>query len=917
MCPSSVCCGPRRLAWVSAVSCLLLAFGAASVPAAVTLPDTGLFAPIAAQWRERVAETKRPARGEMTLERLEALLEAGDVDGAYAALARMGGAKRAADVARARVLLARAEFKQLTPVLTRLAALPQPTELERRALYVALAACDDGARIDTLTRLRLAADPGGVPEWLAAGKLAYDLLDYARAESCFTRALALRPAGAEAPALALRTRPARAVALVGQALVLQKRRDWDRSLEKLREAVGTSTTTDGLMALAETLIRLGRTDEAISACEWAVRMSPYGASAHYMLGNGYARKNYTELLAAYPKAFADEAGRREMAKADGLLAAGRRDAARGAYRRLHETHPGWADAAIRLASLDWEDARYREARALCFRALSACPEYGRAHAVLAKAIESLRFEVDVHRADYERRFAAAPMPRVPGIEQFVLNWESLSPRHQKRVAQSIVPWSRFIPVLVEGGSTYHIKPLYMLLSETPGQESLKDQRIEYDSRLWDDVRGAGGYHTVTGIEDVERTVFDRDNTVLHELSHQVHAVFTADQNREIQEHYRRAKVRDDSSRDGFLSRYAGGSVYEYFAEGANAIESPMRDAYDPREVVLERLERMDSDLLTLVKRLLALTDVNASYPVAYVNAGGDQVTRGLVNEGLAYYRKALVRSPKEETALQSLVSALMLGNRGPEAAGAADSALAVHPTSGELVRTSANAYWHGGRGADSAAALLAHSRATVRREDRYQIDLARGSFAWTRGDAAASLAAYDSVLAYQSDQPEGLWGRASALALAKHWDEAFAAYDKAVRMRTGVAGLRCDYAFDLLRAGRVAAARAQLDAARLLDAEHPTAEALRGWAALLAGDAAGARTHANQALAWGPWSDLARIVLGKVELAAGDTAAADAALAPVRERIRTNAPPGYEFRPRIAAWERTHALPAVERALVP
>jgi hypothetical protein len=36
----------------------------------------------------------------------------------------------------------------------------------------------------------------------------------------------------------------------------------------------------------------------------------------------------------------------------------------------------------------------------------------------------------------------------------------------------------------------------MLLSETPGLATLRDTRINYDSRLWDDVRGAGGYNTV-------------------------------------------------------------------------------------------------------------------------------------------------------------------------------------------------------------------------------------------------------------------------------------------------------------------------------------------------------------------------------------------------------------------------------------
>src|SRR5262249_25440189 len=155
----------------------------------------------------------------------------------------------------------------------------------------------------------------------------------------------------------------------------------------------------------------------------------------------------------------------------------------------------------------------------------------------------------------------------------------------------------------------------------------------------------------------ERTIFDRYNTVLHELSHQVHAVLTADQSREIQELYRKAKARDDVTKDGYMSRYAGGSVFEYMAEGANALMSPQRDKYDPREVVRERLVRIDPDLMQLEQKLMALTDVSGSYPVAYTNAGDDRVERGKIDAALPYYRKALARAPREETAMQSLTRA--------------------------------------------------------------------------------------------------------------------------------------------------------------------------------------------------------------------------------------------------------------------
>jgi tetratricopeptide (TPR) repeat protein len=508
------------------------------------------------------------------------------------------------------------------------------------------------------------------------------------------------------------------------------------------------------------------------------------------------------------------------------------------------------------------------------------------------------------------------MPNVPGIEKFVVNWKSLSPRHQKRVALSVAPWKAFVPVLVEGGATYFIKPLYMLLSECPDIETLRDVRINYDSRLWDDVRGCGGYHTVTGIEDVERTIFDRYNTVLHELTHQVHGVLPADDSREIQEHYRLAKVRDDASHDGYLSRYAGGSVFEYFAEGANGLYSPMRDAYDPREVTRERLDRIDPALRKLVEKFMARTDVSASYPIAYAGGGDDRVERGRVEEAVPLYRKALGIEPTNETALVALARALTLGNRASEAESVAARAVASHPGSGPARVALASARRHAGTPLATVRGELANSRAVVRAEDRYQVDEEVGSLAWVAGDAPGALAAFDSLLAYQSDNPEGLQGRAAALVLAAKTDEGFALYDQAVRVRTGVVDLRCDYARDLLRFGKLPAAKVQLAEAALLDEQSPEAEALRAWAELDAGHLDAARAHAKRALAWGPWCDLAHIVAGAVERKAGNTAAAAAEWDPVQKRINASAPPEYVYRPKLAVWEETHTLPAMERSIL-
>jgi tetratricopeptide (TPR) repeat protein len=906
-----------------------LAASAAPAADSTATPLTAeqLFSPVRAQITRGSAAVK--PTGSVQADVVWAALAAGRVDDAYALLHRIDGDPRQVTATALQVLIAKQDFVNAKQVAERMGQRKDPNTAERVARYSWLFATDDAAAVDRLTRGHSLAPGTKAPigDLLAAGKLAYDLLNYPRAESCFTRVLEATAKvtpfqdsetklDREARVNHGVQRAARATALRGMGQVLHKRRDYDGSLQKLGDGAKLWASPDLMLSMAETLIRLGRTDDAITAGELAVKLGPYHDGAHYLLGNGYARKTYTELEAAYPRAFAGTAGRGAFARADRLRASGDRKAARMVLDSLRKAQPGWADVRVRIASLDFEEGWYELSRDHAIAALAIIPDYGRAHAVLAKALELQRFMVDVHRHDYERKFSAAATPSVPGIEKFVVNWSSLSPRHQKRVALSIAPWKQYVPVLIEGGSTYYIKPLHELLSESPGLETLRDTRIDYDSRLWDDVRGAGGYNTVTGIEDVERTIFDRYNTVLHELSHQVHGVMTADQSREIQEHYRRAKAHDDTTQNGFMSRYAGGSVHEYFAEGANALYSPKRDTYDPREVVLERMKTLDPPLDSLMRRMVAITDVTPSYPVAYVNAGDDQVYRGKIDTALPFYSKALAHAPKEETALRSMTSALTLKGDQAGMISAGERARAAHPTSGSIVTAAAEALWRGGRGLDAAIQLLDGARATVRPEDRYLVDQSRGQLRLVRGDAGGALAAFDSVLAYQSDNPEGLWGRASALAEAGMWNQAFPAYDKAVRMRTGIASLRCDYARDLIRAGRLDSANVQLDEAKLLDPEYPTAEALRGWLALERGQADSAKTYAERAIAWGEWSDLAHIVLSRAHAKLGNAIPASAALDPVRQRIESGAPPAYVYRSKLSSWESIHELPAWERALV-
>ncbi|MFN8548218.1 MAG: tetratricopeptide repeat protein [Candidatus Eisenbacteria bacterium] len=887
-----------RSVWLVAAGPLLLAFSAGPSRGSGSSVVDSLAATTLRAAERRAADATLPP-----MEHLRALLDAGRVRDAARTASELGRAATsdpALALRCAEAFFVYQDFEPAKPYCESLARRSDLNEAEARLLYRWLDMTDDAATIEGRTgQVLRKGGSASRADLLAAGRLATNMLNLARAESCYAAVVARDSTDA--------------AGLRGLGVVAYRRNRFDPSWDFLQRALRVEVSPELLDACTETLIRLGRTEEAIAASEWALRLNPYDRSAHYLLGNGYARRNYSELRAAQADQFLERA---LLAPADSLLDAGDRGGARKGYEALIARFPQAVEPLARLASLDFEEGRFRAARELAERALAILPDYGRAHAILAKALESETFAYDVHHADYEARFAALEVPEVPGIDRFVLNWKSLSPRHQKRVALSIEPWKQFVPVLLEGNATYYIKPLYMLLSDTPGQEGLRDERIGYDSRLWDDVRGCGGFHTVSGVEDVERTVFDKYNTVLHELTHQVHSVFTAEEKRELDELYRRAKERDEATHQGFSSRYAGGSVWEYFAEGANALRSPARDAYDPREITLERLVRIDPDLKRWTETRMANLDVAASRPIALTNAGEDLVSRDRLEEGRGALQRALELAPEDETALGSMVYACLVSGDTASAVASARRARDAHPASGGAWTTLADAEWRAGQPLPRVIERLARARGEVRVEDLPGFDASLGQMYWIAGDAERAIAAYDSALARQADLPEAVYGRAASYALADRFQEAWSDYESVVRTRTGWIGLRADYARDLLRAGRVADARAQVDAALLLDPRDPSARTVDAWVAWKEGATDAAKQSLEALLAEFPWLDLPRVLRGRIEAEAGNVARAEEWWAPIRASLAAHQPPSYVYRADRLSWQSTHEYHALERAML-
>ncbi len=154
-----------------------------------------------------------------------------------------------------------------------------------------------------------------------------------------------------------------------------------------------------------------------------------------------------------------------------------------------------------------------------------------------------------------------------------------------------------------------------------------------------------------------------------------------------------------------------------------------------------------------------------------------------------------------------------------------------------------------------------------------------------------------------------------AHALDRRWDTAWSSYDEAVRSRTGIIELRCDYALDLLQAGEIDRAAEQIEEAKLLDATDPRVRALDAWLLLARGDAEGAREIAAIAAREAEWCVLASIVEGRAAFALGDSTAAQETARAIRDRMRASSP-RFVFRQKWGRYDEVETFPAVERALI-
>lgn len=658
---------------------------------------------------------------------------------------------------------------------------------------------------EDLSALEQWASKSAYPE-LAKGELALSVLNFPKAEAHFKASLESRDATAQR------------LGKIGLSKVLQKQQKDREALEVLVTAWNQEQLSDEvLFQAAMCKIRLGETSEAIDLVDECLRWNPSHEMGHYYLGNGYARRNYTEL----------EASNANLRCDSGFVCA----------RNL-----------VIHGAAEWGQGKYASALEYFSSALEHVPDYGRAQNGVSKCLEQMRLRENVYRAADQAEFDAKSVPKIPLIEQYILNWDSLSDRHKKQVAISVEPWKDYVPVLVACGSHHYIKPLHEKLSEVPGLETIADQRIVYDSRLWDDVRGCGGYTTVTGIEDVERSIYNKYNTVLHELTHQVHGIFPPEDQLKIEDLYREASTKDAAGAEIFVSRYQGSSVWEYFAEGMNSYYSPRRNEYDTREITKERLFALDPKLVETLEFYMTAPNLEACYPVGFVNAAFNEVELGNLPRAMEFAKRAEARDPQSEVVLATLSQLSSYENADSMAVGYAQQLVARYPEKSASYRQFAYSKLFMDGDFEAGAEVLSDGLTKTSGSERTQLQREFAGLQVASGKFAEAVVNYRDVLAEQSTDDAALRGYAEALFWAGDLQKADSVYQVALLRRSGVADLRLEYARQLMLTDRAADAQIQIDESELLKPGDGRVAVHRAWLKAAAGDTTSAKALAMQAV---------------------------------------------------------------------
>jgi tetratricopeptide (TPR) repeat protein len=266
----------------------------------------------------------------------------------------------------------------------------------------------------------------------------------------------------------------------------------------------------------------GQFSTSFEATKASLETNPLNLRGLLNFGNGLTTFTYKELEKDNPELQVKDEFFEISKKAVNLINKQQIQEAQKLLETLKNKYPKNIHTYIHLGSFYLNTQNYPEAIKYFREALKINPYYGLANCDLANAIRFFvrtqearpkKFNLDLY--DYSKI-------DMNSLKKVFVNYEDLTEKDQKVVLYSIYPLKKFLPILAKKASTHYIIPFYEKSTDFQEGQLYRDTK-SFDGRLWDDIRGRGGFNSVTGLEDLKSSTNFDFNTLTHEFTHQVHA----------------------------------------------------------------------------------------------------------------------------------------------------------------------------------------------------------------------------------------------------------------------------------------------------------------------------------------------------------------------------------------------------------
>lgn len=349
----------------------------------------------------------------------------------------------------------------------------------------------------------------------------------------------------------------------------------------------------------------------------ALKIDPFCLTAHSYLGNGGRSEQYPE---------AEKTEKTEidqwLTEADEFLVKRQFSRAEPLFENVLRLQPSSMPAIIGMGTIHYYREEYNKALDWFFKGLAVAPGHGMAHYGVQQALTRKLDRVNIHLPSILQRFEETDVAAPDYLQDVFVNYKDLAPDMQKIIRMTAAPLSNYMKTLKMAGATFYFLPFHHFLWQAPGLEWVKGTRT-FDLRLWDDVKGQGGFHAVSGTEWQRGVKSGRFNVALHEFAHQVHSFLSPEEKQEVKRLFIQAKKEGRT-----LDYYADMNEFEYLAQGLEAYASleKLPDQKDTMGHTRSELKKKDPALFRFVEGMNKKdnyrdNEITAVVSLAYGQAG--------------------------------------------------------------------------------------------------------------------------------------------------------------------------------------------------------------------------------------------------------------------------------------------------------